>query len=202
MIVLDASVTVKWFASEPGSAEARSLVYSGNELVAPELLQAEVASALVKKALRQQLNPEEARGRIIPLVRGDRRWRHRAAAGCRLPRGRIGAGAATGAPPARLPVSRGRRAPGRSADNRRSGLRPSGGTTLRPDPDPGTAQRVSLIDQPCGWFGSIQRTSSGCSAGSMSRLTTTDSWPAAHQDALQRLVSARVDLLVRHIGGT
>jgi predicted nucleic acid-binding protein len=61
MIVLDASVTVKWFASEPGSAEARALVHGGDELVAPELIQAEVASALVKKALRQQLNLEEAR---------------------------------------------------------------------------------------------------------------------------------------------
>jgi predicted nucleic acid-binding protein len=60
MIVLDASVTVKWFASEPGSAEARSLVHSSEELVAPELTQVEVASALVKKALRQQLNLEEA----------------------------------------------------------------------------------------------------------------------------------------------
>ena len=60
MIVLDASVTVKWFASEPGSATARSLVHSDEELVAPELTQVEVASALVKKALRQQLNLEEA----------------------------------------------------------------------------------------------------------------------------------------------
>ena len=60
MIVLDASVTVKWFASEPGSAEARSLVHSAEELVAPELTQVEVASALVKKAVRQQLSLEEA----------------------------------------------------------------------------------------------------------------------------------------------
>ncbi len=60
MIVLDASVTVKWFASEPGSAEARSLVRSDEELVAPELTQVEVASALVNKAMRQQLNLEEA----------------------------------------------------------------------------------------------------------------------------------------------
>ena len=60
MIVLDASVTVKWFASEPGSTEARSLVHSDEELVAPELTQVEVASALVKKAMRQQLNLEHA----------------------------------------------------------------------------------------------------------------------------------------------
>jgi predicted nucleic acid-binding protein len=60
MIVLDASVTVKWFASEPGSAKARSLVHSDEELVAPELTQVEVASALVKKVIRQQLSLEEA----------------------------------------------------------------------------------------------------------------------------------------------
>ena len=60
MIVLDASVTVKWFASEPGSAAARSLVHTSEELVAPELVQVEVASALVKKAIREELSPEEA----------------------------------------------------------------------------------------------------------------------------------------------
>ena len=48
------------FASEPGSAEARSLVHSDEALVAPELTQVEVASALVKKAIRQQLDLEEA----------------------------------------------------------------------------------------------------------------------------------------------
>jgi predicted nucleic acid-binding protein len=61
MIVLDASVAVKWFASEPGSAEAKSLARSDEELVAPELVQVEVASALVKKVLRQQLDLKEAR---------------------------------------------------------------------------------------------------------------------------------------------
>lgn len=60
MIVLDASVTVKWFASEPGSAAARSLVHSAEELVAPELTQVEVASALVKKAIGRTLSPKEA----------------------------------------------------------------------------------------------------------------------------------------------
>jgi predicted nucleic acid-binding protein len=65
MIVLDASVTVKWFASEPGSAAARSFVHSDEELVAPELTQVEVASALVKKAIRQQLSLEEAHEALI-----------------------------------------------------------------------------------------------------------------------------------------
>jgi predicted nucleic acid-binding protein len=65
MIVLDASVTVKWFASEPGSAAARSFVHSDEELVAPEVTQVEVASALVKKAIRQQLSLEEAHEALI-----------------------------------------------------------------------------------------------------------------------------------------
>ena len=65
MIVLDASVTVKWFTSEPGSAAARSFVHSDEELVAPELTQVEVASALVKKAIRQQLSLEEAHEALI-----------------------------------------------------------------------------------------------------------------------------------------
>ena len=65
MIVLDASVTVKWFASEPGSAAARSFVHSDEELVAPEVTQVEVASALVKKAIRRQLSLEEAHEALI-----------------------------------------------------------------------------------------------------------------------------------------
>jgi predicted nucleic acid-binding protein len=60
MIVLDASVTVKWFASEPGSAAARSLVRGAEALVAPELTQVEVASALVKKAIGRTLSSKEA----------------------------------------------------------------------------------------------------------------------------------------------
>lgn len=55
MIVVDASVIVKWFAVEPGSTEARALLRGKEELVAPELAQLEVTSALVRKALRAEL---------------------------------------------------------------------------------------------------------------------------------------------------
>jgi predicted nucleic acid-binding protein len=51
MIVLDASVAVKWFASEPGSAEAKSLARSDEELVAPELVQARDALSLWFEAI-------------------------------------------------------------------------------------------------------------------------------------------------------
>lgn len=57
-----------------------------------------------------------------------------------------------------------------------------------------------MADHPRGWLGSIQRTASGCSACSMSRLTTTGSWSLRTRTHFQRLVGARVDLLMRHIG--
>ena len=51
MIVVDASVAVKWFLDEPGSAQARELrrrFHLGDvELAAPDLLIYEVANALV-----------------------------------------------------------------------------------------------------------------------------------------------------------
>lgn len=47
--MVDASVVVKLFVQEPGSAEAERLVTDGHELVAPELLLLEVANALHRK---------------------------------------------------------------------------------------------------------------------------------------------------------
>ena len=57
MIVVDASVIVKWFAPEPGNIAAKVLV--GRELVAPALLRLEVASALVKKGVRRELSSDD-----------------------------------------------------------------------------------------------------------------------------------------------
>jgi predicted nucleic acid-binding protein len=62
VIVVDASVVVKWFAPEPGNAAAKALV--GRELVAPALLQVEVASALVKKGVRGELSPDDLEGAL------------------------------------------------------------------------------------------------------------------------------------------
>jgi predicted nucleic acid-binding protein len=62
VIVVDASVVVKWFAPEPGNAAAKALV--GHELVAPALLQVEVASALVKKSVQGGLSPDDLNGAL------------------------------------------------------------------------------------------------------------------------------------------
>jgi predicted nucleic acid-binding protein len=47
--VVDASVSVKWFAEEEDSLLARSVIRPGVVLLAPELLFPEAASALTKK---------------------------------------------------------------------------------------------------------------------------------------------------------
>ena len=48
MIVVDASVAVKWFAPEPGSAEAEALLVGDESRAAPEHLTVEVAEALLR----------------------------------------------------------------------------------------------------------------------------------------------------------
>ena len=55
MIVVDASVIVKWFIPEVGAAPAKALLSAADELIAPELARIEVASALIRKGLRQEL---------------------------------------------------------------------------------------------------------------------------------------------------
>src|SRR5918992_5397045 len=55
MIVVDASVIVKWFIPEVGDAAAKALLAGADELIAPELARVEVASALLRKAIRQEL---------------------------------------------------------------------------------------------------------------------------------------------------
>ena len=50
MIVVDASLGVKWFLDEPFSAEAAALLASGEEMLAPALFHIEVASTLVREA--------------------------------------------------------------------------------------------------------------------------------------------------------
>lgn len=61
MIVLDASVIVKWFVPEVGNAAARALLAADDELVAPELARIEVASALIRKGVREHLSQEDVR---------------------------------------------------------------------------------------------------------------------------------------------
>jgi predicted nucleic acid-binding protein len=55
MIVVDASVIVKWLIPEAGDIPAKALLAAGDELIAPELARVEVASVLIRKALREEL---------------------------------------------------------------------------------------------------------------------------------------------------
>jgi predicted nucleic acid-binding protein len=55
MIVVDASVIVKWFIPEVGAVPAKALLAAGDELIAPEQARIEVASALIRKGLRDEL---------------------------------------------------------------------------------------------------------------------------------------------------
>ena len=61
MIVVDASVAVKWFLPEAGEAAAQSLLDGEDRLAAPGLVRVEVAAALVRKARLRQISADEAR---------------------------------------------------------------------------------------------------------------------------------------------
>ncbi len=58
-LVVDASVAVKWVVEESGSASAVAL-RSSYEFLAPDLIVAECANILWKKAMRNELAREEA----------------------------------------------------------------------------------------------------------------------------------------------
>jgi predicted nucleic acid-binding protein len=51
-LVVDASVVIKWFVPEPGSAAARQLLGQDHEFYAPDFLFAETANVLWKKFRR------------------------------------------------------------------------------------------------------------------------------------------------------
>lgn len=59
MLVIDASIAVKWVVEEEGTPQALALRQQ-TKLIAPELLVAECANILWKKAARGELSKEEA----------------------------------------------------------------------------------------------------------------------------------------------
>jgi predicted nucleic acid-binding protein len=59
-IVVDASVAVKWFLPEELSSDARMFLATDYQLLAPDLLSAEVANALWKKYRRRELDQRTA----------------------------------------------------------------------------------------------------------------------------------------------
>lgn len=67
MIVVDASVAVKWVVEEPGRSEAMRVFDMGKRLIAPDLVFAEVANVLRKKTRRQEITPHHAKDAMIAL---------------------------------------------------------------------------------------------------------------------------------------
>ena len=58
-LIVDASVAVKWFAAEENSDRARALFASGDMLIAPDLVLAEVSNVMWKKLRRGLLLPDQ-----------------------------------------------------------------------------------------------------------------------------------------------
>ena len=69
MSVVDASVAVKWFVTEPYHSEAIALLGSGATLFAPDLILVEVANVLRRKFKRGELTEVHCREAIAILPR-------------------------------------------------------------------------------------------------------------------------------------
>ena len=67
--VIDASVAVKWFVQEARSAAARTLIASGQPIIAPDLVIPETCNTAWKKVRRGDISQEqgEAMVRALPL---------------------------------------------------------------------------------------------------------------------------------------
>jgi predicted nucleic acid-binding protein len=61
MIVIDASVAVKWYLPECGTDAAIELAANGDQLVAPELIRLEVISAITRRVRVGEATASEAK---------------------------------------------------------------------------------------------------------------------------------------------
>jgi predicted nucleic acid-binding protein len=68
VIVIDASVAVRWVVDEAHRAEAMQVFDLGHELSAPDLIFPEVANVLRKKVKMNQISAEQARLAMLGLV--------------------------------------------------------------------------------------------------------------------------------------
>ena len=69
VVVVDASVVIKWFVPENGTEAALRLLDSGHHFVAPDLLFAEVANSIWKKTLRGELTTSDSHQLAVDLER-------------------------------------------------------------------------------------------------------------------------------------
>lgn len=68
MLIIDASVAIKWVVTEPGSDAAAALLERGERMAVPELWLAEVGNALWGRSARGLLTVEEAAARLGELL--------------------------------------------------------------------------------------------------------------------------------------
>jgi predicted nucleic acid-binding protein len=59
-LIVDASVAVRWYLPEPGSEEAERILAAGQDLLAPELVIAELGNAVSKRVRKQEVSSELA----------------------------------------------------------------------------------------------------------------------------------------------
>jgi predicted nucleic acid-binding protein len=69
-LIVDASVAIKWFIDEPGSDVARRLWRDEPDLLAPDLIVAEVCNAAWRKVRLGQSNSAQAKAIAARLHRG------------------------------------------------------------------------------------------------------------------------------------
>ena len=72
IVVVDASVAAMWFLPEPHSESAALLLDAKCELIAPDLMRLEVASAFLKAARRGAIDFADAVAGLAPSVRFER----------------------------------------------------------------------------------------------------------------------------------
>lgn len=70
MIVVDASVVVKWFTVEPLHEEARGLLLGDDQLLAPDIVTVEVANALWAKVGRGEIGQAASARAVATLAAG------------------------------------------------------------------------------------------------------------------------------------
>jgi predicted nucleic acid-binding protein len=68
VLVVDASIVLKWFFPEIDSAAARRLLDTGHQYIAPDLLFAEAGNAVWKRVRRGELHSGEAQRLITDIA--------------------------------------------------------------------------------------------------------------------------------------
>ena len=67
ILIVDASVAVKWFVAEEHDEEARSFLDQSSTLIAPDLVVAEVASVIRREVRRGVVPRQDAHGMLLSL---------------------------------------------------------------------------------------------------------------------------------------